>query len=98
MEGLSKKEKGLVDIDNSVVIAVGDINGSNCNGIRNTIKMNIFKRLNKTYLNKSGIEKKQKIHYHENDYKGEITCGLWESEMTVQERMCEMGLKGRMGS
>ena len=43
MEGLSKKEKGLMDMDNSVVIAgreVG-IRGLNGNG-KNTIKIKFF--------------------------------------------------------
>ena len=38
MEGLNKKEKGLMDMDNCVVIEVGgDISGLNGNG-KNTIK------------------------------------------------------------
>ena len=39
MEGSSKKEKRLMDMDNSVVIAVsgGDVRGLNGNG-KNTIK------------------------------------------------------------
>ena len=36
--GLSKKEKGLMDMDNSVVIAGADIRGLNGNGKKNTIK------------------------------------------------------------
>ena len=39
VEGLSKKEKGLMDMDNSVVIAGGgDRRGLNSNG-KNTIKI-----------------------------------------------------------
>ena len=38
MEGLSKNEKGLMDMDNSVVIAGGGIRGLNGNG-KNTIKI-----------------------------------------------------------
>ena len=38
MEGLNRKEKGLMDMDNSVVIAgEGGIKGKNGNG-KNTIK------------------------------------------------------------
>ena len=32
MEGLSKKEKGLMDMDNSVVMAGGNVRGLNGNG------------------------------------------------------------------
>ena len=41
MAGLSKKEKGLMDMDNSVVIAggLGDLRGLNGNGIKSTIKI-----------------------------------------------------------
>ena len=39
LEELSKKEKGLTDIDNSVVIPEGDIRGLNGNGKNNTIKV-----------------------------------------------------------
>ena len=43
MEGLSKKEKGLMDVDNSVVIAGGEggIRGLNGNG-KNTIKNEMY--------------------------------------------------------
>ena len=41
MEGLSKKEKGLMDMDNSVVIAGGDIRGLNSNG---KIQYKLFKK------------------------------------------------------
>ena len=43
MEGLSKKEKGLMDVDNSVVIAGGEggIRGLNVNG-KNTIKNEMY--------------------------------------------------------
>ena len=43
MEGLSKKEKALMDMDNSVVIAGGrGIRGLNGNG-KNTIKIKLKK-------------------------------------------------------
>lgn len=44
MEGLSKKKRGFMDRDNSVVMvggAWGDIRGLNGNGIKNTIKIKL---------------------------------------------------------
>ena len=42
MEGLSKKEKGLMNMDNNVMIAGGrGIGGINANG-KNTIKINFI--------------------------------------------------------
>ena len=51
MEGLSTKEKGLMDMDNSVVIAgvEGALRGQNGNG-KNTIKI---KKINKDSFKKS---------------------------------------------
>ena len=44
MKGLSKKEKGLMDVDNSVATAggEGDIRGLNGNG-KNTIRVKLRK-------------------------------------------------------